>query len=93
MRESDEELIEQKPQQWQRALTAAALKLREDRRFLGAINLRDETAQLGALQAMTGEARSIGKARLERMAQENVTMYAEGLAAATQAAKDALLQS
>lgn len=87
MRKNDQELIAARPRDWSRALAAAALKLREDRRLLGAVNLRDKIAELGAIQALTGGNRSIGKSMLENMSQENVTMYIEGLEAATRAAK------
>lgn len=90
MREADAKLIEARKSDWAKALCAAALKLREDRRLLGAVKLRDQIAELGALQAMTGENRSVGKKTLEDMSQENVTMYIESLEAATQAAKVAL---
>lgn len=90
MRKTDQEIIASRKQDWSRALAAAALKLREDRRLLGATNLRDKMAELGALQAITGENRSIGKSVLENMSQENVTMYIEGLEAATTAAKAVL---
>jgi len=90
MRKADQEIITTRKQDWSRALAASALKLREDHRLLGAVNLRDKMAELGALQALTGENRSIGKSMLENMSQENVAMYIEGLEAATQAAKAAL---
>ena len=90
MRKSYQEIIGARKKDWDRALCAAALKLREDRRLLGATKLRDQIAELGALQALTGEGRSIGKGALEDMSQENVALYIEGLEVATNAAKAAL---
>ena len=90
MRKSDQEVIVARKKEWDRALCAAALKLREDRRLLGATKMRDQIAELGALQALTGKGRSIGKAALSEMSQENVTLYIEGLKVATNAAKAAI---
>lgn len=91
MRKSDQALIAAKPKLWAIALQAATLALRNDTRFLGATKLREKTAEIGALMALSGQARQIGKAGLEKMSAENVNLYTDGLHAAKTAAHDAIL--
>lgn len=87
MKKSDEDVVRARPAAYRAALSAAAMRLRQDRRLLGIPNLREKIAELGALSALTGEAHSIGKSVLERMPPENVELYVEALEMATIAAR------
>jgi hypothetical protein len=90
MTKDDQALVRMNDTVYRKALPAAALKLREDRRFLGAIKLREHTAELSALQAISSEPRHLTKAQFEALSFENEVLYNEGLVAATEAAKAAI---
>lgn len=90
MRQSEVELIQSRPKDYQRAHQAAAFCLREDRRFLGAPKMRARLEELGALSALGSEKAVMTKSELADYSNENIQLYVDGLAAATKAATEAL---
>jgi hypothetical protein len=87
MRKSDIELIESRKADYQRALSAAAFCLRGDRRFLGAPKMRERLEELGALGAKNPH---LTKAEMADYSEDNVRLYTDGLAMASEAAAKAL---
>lgn len=90
MRKSEIEIIEKRPKEYQKALTAAAICLRGDRRFLGAPKMHARLEELGALTALGAEAPHLTKSEMESYSADNVQLYTEGLEMAQQAARKAL---
>lgn len=90
MRKSELDLIEKRPKDYQKALTAAAICLRGDRRFLGAPKMRARLEELGALTALGADAPHLTKAEMESYSDDNVRLYTEGLEMAQAAARQAL---
>lgn len=90
MKKSDIEIIEKRPKEYQKALTAAAFCLREDRRFLGAPKMRARLEELGALTALGADMPHLTKSEMESYSTENVQLYTDGLEMAVAAAREAL---
>lgn len=90
MKKSDEELIQSRPAEFKTALSAAAIALRSDRRFLGAPKMREKLEEICALHALGSDGASIGKSILESMSAENRNLYVDGITIGTEAAKKAL---
>ena len=90
MKKSDEELVQEHPAEYRKALSAAAIALRSDRRFLGAPKMREKLEEICALLAIGSEKASIGKAAIENMTVDNLNLYTDGLGIGTAAAKAAL---
>jgi hypothetical protein len=90
MKASDEKLVHEHPAEYRKALAAAAIALRSDRRFLGAPKMRERLEEICALHALGSEKASIGKSTIESMSIDNRNLYVDGLGIGTAAAKAAL---
>lgn len=93
MRESDLDLVKTIGDKWPKALMAAAISLREDRRMTAMPVLRAQLEEICALRAIGSDV-SIGAAKMGRIAKDDAT-YAdvtEAMKAAEAAAKKAVTE-
>lgn len=92
MKKSDEDFVAENKDAYRKAHTAAALRLREDRRIMALPKLRDDVGELAALIALGSKTQSVTKDRLANIMHDpaTFTVYTECLAAAVEAAKAAI---
>ena len=91
MRKIDADLIALDRPKYEKALCAAAMSLREDRRLLGLIRVRERLEEVCALRAIGSDA-SIGRAMFEHLSKDaaSVSAVQEAQDAAVEAAKRAI---